>query len=131
MLQLLSTPFFSEQEVDLLPADSEEALPSYSAIPTRDSQISQSLPASHNPLDSHRNRHSHHSYPTQTNFRLAVISEENSQPRHSRDYDPQEGTSASYCKPPGGNTKRLPHGANRGRHRNSDDVEWYHYSSVI
>ena len=44
---------FSEQEVDLLPADSEEALPSYSAIPTRDSQISQSLFASHKSLSSH------------------------------------------------------------------------------
>ena len=119
----------SEQE--MLPPDSEEVPPPYSAVPTRDSQISQSLLVSHNPLGSHRNRHSHHACANQTNFRLAVISEENSQSRHLHDYDPQEGTSASYCKPPGGNMKRLPQGANRGRHRNSDDVEWYHYSSVI
>ena len=119
----------SEQEI--LPPDSEEAPPPYSAVPTHESQISQSLLSSHNSLSSHRNRHSHHACGNQTNFRLAVISQENSPPRLSRDYDPQEGTSACYSKPQGGNAKRLPHGTNRGRHRKSDDVEWYHYSSVI
>ena len=125
-------------EQEILPPDTEEGPPPYSAMPTRDSKSSQSLFPLANPLSYHRNRHAQQMCARntdQTEVRLSTISEETPLPCGLRDYDPQEGTSGSHLKPHDGASKRALHPTTRGRHqpgyRNSkDDVEWYHYSVI-